>query len=89
MSSRGHSTSGRKELIQKLYNDGWFFLKQTGDHIHFKHPIKKGKVTVPWKITKNIEMSVLRQAGIGENGRKYYEARYGNNPKTGERIEKQ
>ena len=77
MGSKGHSTSGRKELIARLYKDGWFFLKQTGDHIHFKHPTKKGKVTVPWKVTTNIEKPVLRQAGIGKNGRKYYEAKYG------------
>ncbi len=77
MSSKGHSTSGRKELIAMLNNDGWFLVKQTGYHLQFKHKIKKGKVTVPWKITKNIELSVRRQAGIGENGRRYYELKYG------------
>lgn len=77
MRGRGHSTSGRKELIAELYNDGWIFFKQKGDHAQFIHPNKKGKVTVPWKITKNIRLSVYRQAGIGKNGLKYYEARYG------------
>jgi predicted RNA binding protein YcfA (HicA-like mRNA interferase family) len=77
MSSKGHTEGGRKELIAELYKDGWVFLKQKGDHLHFVHPKKKGKVTVPWKITKNIQLSVYRQAGIGKNGRKYYEARYG------------
>ena len=77
MGSRGHSTSGRKELIATLLRDGWYFFGQTGDHLHFKHPKKKGKVTVPWKITTNIKKSVMRQAGIGKNGRKYYELKYG------------
>lgn len=77
MSSKGHSTSGRKELIQRLYDDGWVYIKQTGDHLHFKHPTKKGKVTVPWKVTTNIVKSVERQAGIGKNGIKYYKFKYG------------
>ncbi len=36
-----------KEIIKKLTEGGWYQVKITGSHHHFKHPIKKGKVTVP------------------------------------------
>lgn len=36
-----------KEIIKKLTQDGWYQVKVTGSHYHFKHPIKKGKVTIP------------------------------------------
>jgi predicted RNA binding protein YcfA (HicA-like mRNA interferase family) len=53
-----------KELIRIILDDGWYFVRQTGGHRQFKHPVKKGIVTVPYKIKKNIELSVMRQAGI-------------------------
>jgi len=50
-----------------LLDDGWYEVGQTGSHRHFKHPKKKGKVTVPHpkrdlpiKTLKSIE----RQAGV-------------------------
>lgn len=36
-----------REVIKLLLEDGWVEAGQTGSHCHFKHPIKKGKVTVP------------------------------------------
>lgn len=36
-----------KEIIKKLTQDGWYQVKITGSHYHFKHPTKKGKVTIP------------------------------------------
>ncbi len=35
------------ELIRILQDDGWCFHKASGSHHHFKHPLKKGKVTIP------------------------------------------
>ena len=56
-----------KEVIRILEQDGWYFVKCVGDHHHFKHPTKKGKVTVthpqkdiPIRTLKSIE----QQAGI-------------------------
>lgn len=55
----------RKELIKTIKADGWYMLKMgSTSHLQFKHSEKKGKVTVPKDITKNIELSVLRQAGL-------------------------
>lgn len=36
-----------REVIRLLRDDGWFEVGQTGSHLHFKHPTKTGKVTVP------------------------------------------
>lgn len=35
------------EIIKILKRDGWYKVDQVGSHNHFKHPTKKGKVTVP------------------------------------------
>ncbi len=36
-----------REVIKVLKKDGWEEVRQTGGHIHFRHPVKKGTVTVP------------------------------------------
>jgi predicted RNA binding protein YcfA (HicA-like mRNA interferase family) len=35
------------KLIRMLEEDGWFQVRVTGSHHHFKHPAKPGLVTVP------------------------------------------
>ena len=56
-----------KEIIKLIESDGWFLVKIRGDHRQFKHPTKKGKVTVthpqkdiPIRTLKSIE----KQTGI-------------------------
>ena len=56
-----------REVISKLKDDGWILITIEGSHHHFKHPSKKGKVTVkhptkdiPPKTIKSIEA----QSGI-------------------------
>ena len=62
----GNSFSSR-DIIIMLEKDGWLFIKATGDHHHFKHPVKPGKVTVPHPV-KDIKIGTLknieRQAGL-------------------------
>ncbi|MFP5501802.1 MAG: type II toxin-antitoxin system HicA family toxin [Candidatus Sericytochromatia bacterium] len=56
-----------RELIRLLEGDGWCFIGATGDHDHFKHPTKPGKVTVthPRKdLPKGTANSILKQAGL-------------------------
>lgn len=36
-----------KAVIKKIQADGWYEVRQTGSHKQFKHPTKKGTVTVP------------------------------------------
>ncbi len=56
-----------REVIQLLMADGWYEVSVTGSHHQFKHPIKKGRVTVkhpdrdiPLKTLKSIE----KQSGL-------------------------
>jgi predicted RNA binding protein YcfA (HicA-like mRNA interferase family) len=54
-------------IIKLLQKDGWYEVDQSGSHIQFKHPSKKGRVTVPHP-KKDIPIGTLnsieRQAGI-------------------------
>ena len=54
-------------VIQRLQDDGWYKVAQVGSHVQFKHPVKKGRGTVPHP-NRNIPMGTLRsierQAGI-------------------------
>jgi predicted RNA binding protein YcfA (HicA-like mRNA interferase family) len=36
-----------REIISALQGDGWVQVAQKGSHVQFKHPTKKGRVTVP------------------------------------------
>ena len=56
-----------KEIIQIIRDDGWYHVETLGDHHHFKHPTKKGKVTVTHPV-KDIPIktikSIFKQAQI-------------------------
>ena len=36
-----------REIISALQGDSWVHVAQKGSHVQFKHPTKKGRVTVP------------------------------------------
>ncbi|MFQ9249281.1 MAG: type II toxin-antitoxin system HicA family toxin [Clostridium paraputrificum] len=59
-----------REIIKILKKDGWFEVDSTGDHHQFKHPTKKGKVTVPHP-KKDLPIptikSIFKQSGINTN----------------------
>lgn len=57
-----------KDMIKLLEQDGWYMVGHKGSHRQFKHNTKKGKITVPDNITKNIELSIKRQAGLRQKG---------------------
>jgi predicted RNA binding protein YcfA (HicA-like mRNA interferase family) len=49
------------EIIRRLNNDGWYIYRHKGtSHRQFKHPVKKGKVTVNGKLSGDISGSLLR-----------------------------
>jgi predicted RNA binding protein YcfA (HicA-like mRNA interferase family) len=59
-------TYNSRELIKKLKEDGWELCRVRGDHHQFKHPNKKGLVTVqhPVKdLSFFVVKSVFKQAG--------------------------
>ena len=56
-----------REIIKMLQDDGWYEVSCVGDHHQFKHPTKKGRVTVthpkkdiPAGRVRNIE----KQSGV-------------------------
>ena len=56
-----------KQVIKFLKEDGWYKVAQKGSHIQFKHPTKKGRVTVvhPKKdITIKTLQSIEKQSGL-------------------------
>ncbi|MGD9823310.1 type II toxin-antitoxin system HicA family toxin [Desulfobacter sp.] len=56
-----------KELIRMIEADGWSLVRVKGSHHHFKHPVKKGLVTIPHpKRTLPIgtQSNILKQAGL-------------------------
>lgn len=56
-----------REVIQMLLADGWYEVNCVGDHHQFKHPKKKGRVTVthPRKdIPIKTLQSISKQSGL-------------------------
>ena len=57
-----------RDLVARIEADGRRYVGSTGGHRHFKHPSKKGKVTVPGQMAKDVPPgtanSVLKQAGL-------------------------
>lgn len=52
-----------REVIRMLKQDGWYECGTTGDHHHFKHPSKQGKVTVPHP-SKDLKRKTLQSISI-------------------------
>ena len=54
-------------LIKRVQKDGWYEVNHEGSPKQFKHPIKKGRITVPHP-KRDIPMGTLKsiekQAGI-------------------------
>lgn len=56
-----------KDVIDLLLDDGWFISRQRGSHKQFRHPTKKGLVTLKGKNSEVLDQfllnSIWRQAG--------------------------
>ncbi|MBP8005298.1 MAG: type II toxin-antitoxin system HicA family toxin [Acinetobacter sp.] len=55
------------DLIKMIEADGWYEVRVTGSHHHFKHPTKKGLVTIPHPkkdLPNGTVKSILKQAGL-------------------------
>lgn len=59
-----------REVIKIISADGWYEIKANGgSHRQFKHPTKKGRVTVPHPKKDLDELtvkSIMRQAGLSD-----------------------
>ena len=57
-----------REMEKLILADGWIFKSQQGSHRNYIHPVKPGKVTIPFHqgrdLTKKTENYIKRQAGL-------------------------
>jgi predicted RNA binding protein YcfA (HicA-like mRNA interferase family) len=56
-----------RDVIKELKADGWYGVNHVGSHKQFKHPTKKGRLTVPHPkrdIPLGTLKSIEKQAGI-------------------------
>jgi len=56
------------DLLKLIEDDGWYLAAIKGSHRQYRHPTKKGRVTVPGMPSKVLpigtERSILGQAGL-------------------------
>ncbi|GAA4220317.1 type II toxin-antitoxin system HicA family toxin [Sphingomonas endophytica] len=55
------------DVIRKIEADGWYFVRQTGSHRHFRHPEKPGLATVPHPkrhLPTGTLKSISKQTGV-------------------------
>src|SRR5438067_1782952 len=64
-------TDGRmkvRQIIKLIEAEGWYRIKAKGGHRQYKHPVKPGRVTVPGKMSADLDKktarSILKQAGL-------------------------
>jgi len=57
-----------REVIKRIEADGWYLVRTTGDHRHFKHPTKPGIVTIAGKLSTDVPtgtlLNIFRQAQL-------------------------
>ena len=57
-----------KDVLAMLEHDGWVLARTRGSHRQYKHPSKKGLVTIPGKpgddLAPGTLSSILKQAGL-------------------------
>ncbi|HYT90511.1 MAG TPA: type II toxin-antitoxin system HicA family toxin [Gemmataceae bacterium] len=57
-----------REIIKRIEADGWRRIKAKGGHRQYKHPVKRGRVTVPGQMNAELDKktakSILQQAGL-------------------------
>ena len=57
-----------KQVIRRLEDDGWTLVATKGSHRQYKHETKNGRVTVPGKLSAELQpgtlKSILRQADL-------------------------
>ena len=62
-----------REVIKLIENDGWYLERTKRDHRQYKHPVKKGLVTISGKLSDDVSKgtlnNILKQAGLKGVGR--------------------
>ena len=61
-----------REAIRLVTQQGWVLVRTRGSHRQYKHPEKKGRVTVPGNLNDDLPPgtwnSILKQAGLKKGG---------------------
>jgi predicted RNA binding protein YcfA (HicA-like mRNA interferase family) len=62
-----------RAVIKMVEDDGWFLDRTRGSHRQYKHPFKKGLVTISGKLDDDVPSgtlnSILKQSGLKEVGK--------------------
>lgn len=57
----------KTKIVIKIL-DGWYFVRQKGSHRQYKHPTKKGTVTINGKLNdtqdQELLISIFKQTGL-------------------------
>ena len=57
-----------RDMLKKLTDDGWFLARTKGSHRQYKHPTKRGLVTVAGHpgddLAPGTQNSILKQSGL-------------------------
>jgi predicted RNA binding protein YcfA (HicA-like mRNA interferase family) len=57
-----------RDAIKLIESDGWYLDRTRGSHRQFKHPTKRGLVTIAGKLSDELAPgttnSILKQAGL-------------------------
>ena len=48
-----------RDVIKRIEADGWYLVRTRGDHRHYKHPVKKGIVTISGQLGKDMPVGTL------------------------------
>jgi predicted RNA binding protein YcfA (HicA-like mRNA interferase family) len=60
-----------QEILAILETDGWYIIEQHGSYRQYKHPHKKGRITIAanpnYDLEKDSINSILLQAGLLES----------------------
>ena len=48
-----------RDVIKLIANDGWYWVETNGSHRQYKHPVKKGRVTVSGKMSDDLLAGTL------------------------------
>ncbi len=59
-----------REITKSIEEDGWYLVVTRGSHRQYKHPVKKGKVTIAGHPSDDISPgtlnSILKQAKLSK-----------------------
>ncbi|MGH9455311.1 MAG: type II toxin-antitoxin system HicA family toxin [Terriglobia bacterium] len=57
-----------RDVVRMLVDDGWYLVRTHGSHHQYKHPVKRGLVTIPGSGNDDLAPgtlnSILKQAGL-------------------------